>query len=514
MRRTPRPALPPPRRRAGAPGRRAVPVRRRHRRWGRLTAGAVSLAVLATSCGGWVVLHGLGDAIQRVDAIGGTERPADDGLTTFLVVGTDDREGIPEDTLKNVLHAGGESCHCTDTMMIVQLSGDGGRASVVSIPRDSYVDIPAHEDRATHRQVPAGKGKINAAYGMGGAPLTVRTVEQNTGLRIDHYLQVDFLSFVGTVDALGGVEVCTAKPLKDDYSGLDLPAGTTRLDGAGALRYVRARHVDGSSDLGRMHRQQRFVAQLLHQATAQDVLLDPARLSTVLGSVLKSVKADKGLSGDALLEFATRLKDLSASSADFATVPVSVVDHQVPGWGSTVLWDTKGAKALFDAVRHGRSLTGRPEQAPVVSAAPSASAAGTVPPGQIRVQVLNGAGATGLGSRVDTDLRTAGFATTGTPANADGPAGRTAVRYDPRWDESARTLAAALPGAELVRTPGLGATLQVVVGADYRGVAGVSTATPSPARSSGPAAPSAAPAAAAASDPTVSAATGSDISCP
>ncbi|WP_263105112.1 LCP family protein [Kitasatospora sp. DSM 101779] len=484
-----------------------------------MAAGVLSLAVLATSCGGWVVLHGLGEAIQRVDAIGGgSDRPADDGLTTFLVAGTDEREGIPENTLKNVLHAGGESCHCTDTLMVVQLAGNGGRATVVSIPRDSYVEIPAHQDPATHLQVPAAKGKINAAYGMGGAPLTVRTVEQATGLRIDHYLQIDFLGFVSAVDALGGVEVCTAKPLKDPYSGLDLPAGTSRLDGAGALKYVRARHVDGSSDLGRMHRQQRFVAQLLRQATAQEVLLDPARLGTVLGSTLKAVKADKGLSTGALLDFASRLKDLSAASADFATVPVSDVDHQVPGWGSTVLWDTKAAKALFDTVRQGKPLTEHSDPVPSVSPAPgtpSSAAAGTVPAGQIRVQVLNGTGLTGLGFRVDEELRRAGFATTGTPSNANAVTARTAVRYDPRWDESARTLAAALPGAELVPVPGLGATLQVVVGGDHRGPAAPGTTSSAVSSAPAPAAaPAAAPPAASASPGSaVAAETGSEISC-
>ncbi|GAA2834357.1 LCP family protein [Kitasatospora paracochleata] len=471
------------------------------RRWGRWAAGTVSLAVLATSGGGWAVLHGIGDSIGRVDAFDGDRgRPTDDGMTTFLVVGTDDRDGIPEHTLKNVLHAGGESCHCTDTMMVVQLADDGGRASVVSIPRDSYVDIPAHQDPATGRQVPAGKGKINAAYGMGGAPLTVRTVEQNTGLRIDHYLQVNFLGFVAAVDALGGVEVCTTKPLKDDYSGLDLPAGTTRLDGAGALKYVRARHVDGTSDLGRMHRQQRLLAQLLHQAASGGLLLDPARLAGVANSVLASVKADKDLSSGDLLSLATRLKDLSASNADFATVPLADLDYQAPGWGSAVKWDEKGAKALFEAVRQGRPLTGRPAGSggteganggagSAAGAAASPMAAGTVAPGQIRVQVLNGTGVQGLGSRVDSDLRKAGFATTGTPSNAAGApsphpgsgtpsAVRTVVRYDPRWDESVKTLAAALPGAELVAVSGLGATLEVVAGTDYRGVAGVAGSAP------------------------------------
>ena len=499
---------------------------RPRRRWGLRLAGGVAFAVLATSCGGRAVLDGVGSSIDRVDVFSADRaRPADDGATTFLVVGTDDRAGIPQETLKNVLHAGGESCHCTDTMMIVQLAADGGRASVISVPRDSYVDIPAHQDLATRRQVPAGKGKINAAYGMGGAPLTVRTVEQNTGLRIDHYLQLDFAGFVSTVDALGGVQVCTARPLRDDYSGLDLPAGTTTLDGAGALRYVRARHVDGSADLGRMHRQQKFVAQLLHRATDTGTLLDPARLVRLADSLLGSVKADRDLTATDLVELATRMKGLSAGRADFATVPLAVLDHPVNGWGSTVLWDRAGAKALFDAVRAGRPLTGLPSAGatpgdgpatvpPGASAAPAPEAA-LVAPGQIHVQVLNGAGVAGLGARVDNDLRRAGFATTGAPGNAAGtePAARTVLRYDPRWDASVRTLAAVLPGAELLPNPGQGPTLQVVVGGDYQGLSALPTAPAAPAAPAAPT-PTAVPTTVPTATPSVSAATGEQVGCP
>ncbi|WP_406113533.1 LCP family protein [Kitasatospora purpeofusca] len=462
----------------------------RRRFWPRRLAAGIAFSVLVTSCGGWAVLHGIG-SIDRVDAFSNDRaRPADDGSTTFLVVGTDERDGIPEKTLKTVLHAGGESCHCTDTMMIVQLSGDGSRAGVISIPRDSYVDIPAHRDPATRKTVPASKGKINAAFGMGGPQLTVATVEQNTGLRIDHYLQVDFAGFVAAVDAVGGVRVCTAKPLKDEYSGLDLPAGTSTLDGAGALKYVRARHVDGSSDLGRMHRQQKLVAQLLHQVTSGGVLLNPVRLARATDSLLASVKADKGLSADDLITLATRMKELTAGRADFVTVPLASVDHPVTGWGSTVLWDKERARALFDAVREGRPLTAEdggaggaqsaggaggaePSVGPAAGTAGAGSSAGagaaTVAPEQVHVQVFNAAGAAGLGARVDAELRRAGFATTGAPSNAPAgtPADRTVIRYDPHWAESARTLAGAVPTAELTPVPGLGPTLQVYAGTDH-----------------------------------------------
>ncbi|GAA1412704.1 LCP family protein [Kitasatospora putterlickiae] len=460
----------------------------RRRRWPQRLAAGVAFAVLATSCGGWAVLHGIG-SIDRVDAFTDDRaRPADDGSTTFLVVGTDEREGIPEKTLKSVLHAGGESCHCTDTMMIVQLAGNGSRASVISIPRDSYVDIPAHRDPATRKEVPAGKGKINAAYGLGGPQLVVATVEENTGLRIDHYLQVNFAGFVAAVDAVGGVRVCTSKPLKDEYSGLDLPAGTSTLDGAGALKYVRARHLDGSADLGRMHRQQRFVAQLLHEVTSSGTLLNPVRLARVTDSLLGSVKADQDLSADDLVTLATRMKDLTAGRADFATVPLASVDHPVAGWGSTVVWDEERAGELFGAVRAGRPLTaGAGGSAGAAagasaSASASASAGATVAPEQVHVQVLNAAGVSGLGARVDSELRRAGFATTGAPSNAPAGtvAGRTVIRYDPRWADAARTLAGAVPQAELTPVPGLGMVLQLYAGTDYPAAGPTATATPLP----------------------------------
>jgi LCP family protein required for cell wall assembly len=454
--------------------------RNRLRRRGLWLAGTLSCTVLATGGIGRAVVSGVGDAINRVNVFGGlSHRPAapDSAALNFLLVGTDDRDGVPPRVLQS-LHAGGESCHCTDTMMLVHLSADGRRASVVSIPRDSYVAIPAHQNPSTGADVPAAMGKINAAYGLGGPPLTVQTVEQATGLHIDHYLQLNFLSFVSTVDALGGVPVCTDRPLNDPKSGLDLPVGTTRLDGAEALKYVRARYVDPTADLGRMQRQQRFVSQVIQQATSSGTLLNPLRLQGVASSVLGSVKVDEGLTGKDLLTLATRLKDLRTSSTSFATVPLADLNHVVPGWGSTVLWDRARAATLFTALRDDQQLTA---PAPPAESGPAAApVAVQVPPGRIRVQVLNGAGVAGLGTRADAELRAVGFATTGVAVNAPGAdtAADTVIRYDPRWDQSVRTLAAALPGAGLVAVPQLGGTLQVVLGKDFRSVRPVRPASP------------------------------------
>ncbi|OIV38611.1 hypothetical protein BIV57_04995 [Mangrovactinospora gilvigrisea] len=347
-------------------------TRRRRTRWW-LAGLLTSLSVLAASCAGWTTLARLNGSVGHVDAFAGLAgRPGAGRGQDLLVVGTDDREGVSPAELRR-LHAGGQSCDCTDTMLLVHLSADRRHAAVVSIPRDSYVEIPAHRDKHTGREVPAGHGKINAAFGMGGPALAVNTVEQATGIRVDHYLQVNFLSFVSTVDALGGVTVCTPRPLVDPESGLDLAPGTHRLDGAEALRYVRARHVDGSSDLGRMSRQQQFVVQMARQAQGSGLMMDPPRLQRVVSAALRSLTADRGLTATDLVALASDLKDLRPQDITRQTVPLAAVDHPVPGWGSTVLWDTAAADRLFEDLRADRTPgTGSPS--PSASASTSASA--------------------------------------------------------------------------------------------------------------------------------------------
>nr|WP_306329361.1 LCP family protein [Streptomyces venezuelae] len=435
-------------------------------------ATALSVTVLAAGGVGHALVTGLDTGITRVDPFKDMKnRPQAGHGMNVLVVGTDGRDRItPEEKAKYRL--GGAPCHCTDTVMLVHISEDRDRASVVSLPRDSYAEMPEHTDLTSGRKHHAHPVKLNAAYAEGGPSLTVRTVESMTGVKIDHYLEVDFTSFMRTVDAVGGVQICTTRPVKDAYTGLDLAAGTHELDGGQALQYVRSRHIDGAADIGRMQRQQRFLAALIDRVTSGGVLFNPVRFREVATTMLSSVRADEDFGTDQLLALAKAMRGFTPASSEFVSVPVGDMSFPVKGIGSTVKWDAAKAQKLFQALREDRPL------APAAPAASSAKAPKAVvvdvAPRTVRVQVYNGTRTDGLGRKVDDALRGTGFDTTRSPMTSAGKErARTVVEYDPRWDRSAKTLAAALPGAELKPVAGRGGTLRVTVGADYKGVRGV-----------------------------------------
>ncbi|MCY0934663.1 LCP family protein [Streptomyces sp. H34-S4] len=437
----------------------------------RLAAG-LSVVVLGSGALGHAVMTGLDTGIQRVDPFKDMKnRPQAGHGVNFLLVGTDGRDKITADQ-KREYRLGGAPCHCTDTVMLVHLSADRTRASVVSLPRDSYVELPAHLDGSSGKQHGAHAVKLNAAYAEGGPHLTVRTVENMTRVKIDHYLEVDFTSFMKTVDAMGGVEICTAKTMHDPNTGLDLLPGTHRLSGGQSLQYVRSRHVDGASDLGRMQRQQRFIAALIKQATGGGVLLNPVKFKEVSSTLLGSVRADKGFGSEQMLALGQAMRDFTPSSSEFASVPVGNPSFPVKGIGSTVKWDQGKAAKLFEALRNDRPLAPAPAPGKPVRRQPAVPV--DVAPQQVRVQVENGTRIDGLGTRVDSALRATGFDTTRAPGNgASRDVKRTVITYDPRWDRSARTVSTALPGSELRAVPGQGRTVVVIAGADYRKVVAV-----------------------------------------
>ncbi|WP_374778107.1 LCP family protein [Streptomyces sp. NBC_01310] len=373
--------------------------------------------------------------------------------TNILIVGIDSRAGISA-AEKRRLHVGGKGCNCTDVMMLVHLSENRRRASVVSIPRDSYVEY-AGSNGTAGSAAPARSGKINGAYAIGGAPLTVATVEKVTGLHIDHYLETGFTGFEQTVNNLGGATVCTDKPLKDENSGLDIGAGRHHTDGNETLRYVRARHVNlRPGDLGRVRRQQRVVNDLLARLSLEGALSGPVSTARTVRTLLKTVRTDERTGLDDLVGIGWALGRLRADRTEFATVPIRLFDHRVPGVGSTLVWDEARSAALWDALGADRPITGDTRIQPVAQTPALTNPAG------ITVRVDDAV--------VAAALRRNGFAVTDTSQSAPSPrpAGPPVIRYAVGQEDNAATLAAALPGSRLQPAPNHGTSFDVVVGTE------------------------------------------------
>jgi hypothetical protein len=293
------------------------------------------------------------------------------------------------------------------------------------------------------------------------------------------------------VDALGGVDVCTEQPIDDVKSGLKLPAGTSHVDGMKALAFARARYtLTGGSDLGRIDRQQQFMAAMLKQALSTKTLGDPVKSTKFLNAALKSVRVDDELADD-LPELADQMKNLSTDDMTFAKIPLADPDHQSVLWNatapqSTVRWDQGKAQDLFTKIRRDQPLA---EPAKKPSATPSQKPENelTVPPEDISVRVLNAIGTPGLATKAGGQLEDVGFDVTVPPGVARRGLQKTQVQYGPDREDSAKTLAAAIPGAKLKKVDSLGTGVQVMVGANWDGVkkVEVTTASPSPSPSTG-----------------------------
>ncbi|MFF1687092.1 MULTISPECIES: LCP family protein [unclassified Streptomyces] len=283
-------------------------------------------------------------------------RPADGPGTNILLMGTDGRDTITSQEKKK-FHAGGVACNCTDSLMLIHVSQRRDRVSVVSLPRDSLAQIPADRDPGTGEEYPAHPAKINAAFQQGGPALAVRTVEAVTGVRVDHYLQIDFRRFIDSVNAVEGVDVCTSRRLSDSATKLDLRPGRHRLGGGQALQYVRSRHVDASADLGRIQRQHRFLISTMHRLATRGILADPARAIGLAQTVLGATKVDQGFTPKELVSLATDLSRLSPAQSEFTSVPIAGFNPVIEGVGSTLEWDKAAAKKMFATLNKDRSLT-------------------------------------------------------------------------------------------------------------------------------------------------------------
>jgi LCP family protein required for cell wall assembly len=446
-----------------------------------IAGGLAVVLVLVFGIGALIGLSILGK-IHKINPFPSGARPTGGAIgdLNILIVGSDSRAGLTKAQEKS-LHVGHDAGQRSDTMILLHIPAGGGKADMVSLPRDSYVTIPAH--RSDGHEVPAQKNKLNAAYSLGGPKLTIQTVEYNTHVRIDHYIEINFLGFVNMVNALGGVNICNAKPINDPVhfdpatggdvgSGLKLPAGTSHLNGTTALEYVRAREFDpAQGDLGRIQRQQKFMGAMMNKAESAGVLLNLPKLDGFLKSVASSLTTDKGLGISQIIRLAHTLHSMSPKNVNLLTVPLSNTALATPV-GSAVLWDPVLSKRLFHDFTADKPITNvtKPQRL-------------TIPPSDIAVTVLNATSTKGLAAQTGQSLSGLGFLIRGTanaPQGSD-PAS-TVVLYGPSRADSAKTVAAAVPGSVKREDASLGSKIELLVGSNYSGVKNVkiSTSTDTP----------------------------------
>lgn len=353
---TPEPVIPEP----GATG--SGPRGRGRRRKARSRSRKALLATAWTAAG-VVVLGGAGAGYLYfklngnlksvdIDQALGNDRPSkiDNGSENILVLGSDSRSG------SNKKLGGGtdDGSARSDTAMIVHVYEGHRKASVVSVPRDTLIDRPACTDTKGTRHPAASGVMFNESYGTGGAACAVKTVESITGIRMDHYLEVDFAGFQKLIDDLGGVPVTTTRSIKDPQSHLDLAAGTHTLNGQQALGLVRTRHgVGDGSDLGRIQLQQAFVKALLGQVRHVGVFTSPKKLYDLADTATKTVTTDSEIgSVNSLIDFANGLKGIGAKHMTMITMPV----RYDPSNPNRVLLEKSKAQLVWNALKNDRPI--------------------------------------------------------------------------------------------------------------------------------------------------------------
>jgi LCP family protein required for cell wall assembly len=289
---------------------------------------------------------------REVDLSKVIERPKEGDCTTYLIVGSDSREGMTDEEKKK-LHTGSAEGKRTDSMMILAACSSGN--TMISLPRDSDVEIPSFVGSQSGRKYPAtGKRtKLNAAYADDGPELLVRTVEFNTGLRIDHYAEIGFAGFANIVDALGGVELDIEKGFKDEKSGADFQAGKQTLNGEQSLAFVRTRYAFAESDLQRTKNQQKFLSALASQAATPGTVLNPFQLYPVLGAGLDTLIVDKDMSLWDLGEMFFAMKGISGGDGVSMNIPISGQR------GGNLVWDKPKVQQLVKEIQQDQKVTVR-----------------------------------------------------------------------------------------------------------------------------------------------------------
>ncbi len=460
------------------PAVRAARARYRRGTVARLLVAAMAFAILVVSGYAWAQFRTFTESVPHgaeVPAASGTDL---DGVAqNILLIGNDSRAGATPAEL-TALHTGHDTTTVnTDTMMVLHVPVDGGKPSIISFPRDSWVTIPGY-----------GKGKLNSAYSdaynaarnrhasekaaeSAGVLLTLRTITQLTGLHIDHYVQINLLGFYRISEAIGGVQVCLlhAQNARTEtggngpgLSGINLPAGVSTIEGAQALAFVRQRHGLPHGDLDRIRRQQEFLSAAFRKVVSAGVLLNPFKLHNLLSAISSSLLTDPSLD---LLSLARSFELLSAGEITFATLPNNGPQVIYPDGVETAIVEVDRAAipSFIDGV-----LGHSPDLSKIVPASPAT----------VTLDVLNGTDVTRLAGRNAKQLERLGFhvdIVDSTPA----PATATSVEYPAHKAAAAKAVAAVVPGAKLVATSAV-KRVTLVLGSDGDEVTGLTRSRPHP----------------------------------
>jgi LCP family protein required for cell wall assembly len=408
-------------------------------------------------------IDGKVDEIPRV-ALQTTPVPVGANGMNFLIVGSDSRAFV-EDQLEYNAFSDADTENApprSDSMMV--LHADGDHSYAVSFPRDLWVDIPGH-----------GSAKLNAAFNNGAQPV-IDTIQSDFNVPINHYLEVDFKTFQGIVDAVGKIPVWVPGTVRDTFTGFTAPwIGCWNLDGFDALAYVRARHLeilgakgwtplDATADIGRIERQQAFVKKLGRIAVDR-VLDDPMVAPDIVDALLPNLHADASFDRTALNQLVLAFMGLATrdEGITFETLPwdgPATRDQQ-----SVVLVKYPEADTVFARLRGEVPV----EPTPVSTTLPVN--ADPVRPADVSVQVLNGTGVDGAAGKADQELGDRGFVSGGIGNNPGGVAAATQIRYRAGDEAKAQLVAASVPGAQLVADPTLtGGSIVLVLGGNFRGV--------------------------------------------
>ncbi|MFI6098674.1 LCP family protein [Lentzea sp. NPDC051213] len=456
-----------------------TPQQRKLMRGAKIGAIAAAAVVFASTGIGWAAMQWADSKIQKIDALGGNSQAVQQaekqlGDENFLLVGSDTRAGAKAgDNVGTQAQQGGAR---SDVIMLAHIPADRKRMVVVSLPRDVRVDRPAcrswNPDNGQYGGPLAAADAVmaNSVYNDGGPECVANMMTQMSGLKINHFVSIDFVGFREMSTAIGGVQICTPTAIKDEELGvvIDKP-GKHTLQGDQALQYVRARKVagDGGTDFDRIKRQQQFLSAMLRQALSNEVLLSPTKLNNFINALTKSTVGDN-IGVASLLELANSLQSLDAGRVSFVTMPHWTDEGPTKSNNDNIerLKDDD-VKSLFQTIIDGTPLPQEKPTEPKPGETPTPAKPGSiVDPKGVTVQVVNGDPTNGgAAGRTVTALQENGFKVVKV---GDAPKeAKTTIKFAKGREDWAATLRAAVPSAELVEAPEMGGAVLLTLGSNF-----------------------------------------------